>query len=92
MMLPPSEKMFSAVIKPDSTMVKATLRDGRSAILFGVLSLLPQLCFSSIISVDETNVCPKLASNGLVSNESILVPTNFLEEIFVQLVSKNERC
>ena len=92
MILPPRDIIFSAIIKLDSTMVKATLRDGRSAILFGVLSLLPQLCFSSIISVDETNVCPKLASNGLVSNESILVPTNFLEEIFVQLVSKNERC
>ena len=49
-------------------------------------------CFSSIVSVDETNACPKLVSNGLVSNESILVPTNFLKEIFVQLVSKNERC
>ena len=59
-------------------MVKATLRDGRSAILFGVLSLLPQLCFSSIISVDETNVCPKLVSNGLVSNEVYWFPLIFL--------------
>ena len=66
MMLPPSEKMFSAVIKPDSTMVKATLRDGRSAILFGVLSLLLQLLlFFLFFSVDETNVYPKLASNVL---------------------------
>ena len=72
-------------------MVKATLRDGRSAILFGVLSLLPQLCFSSIISVDETNVCPKLASNGLCQMKYIGSHL-FSEEIFVQLVSKNERC
>ena len=47
-------------------MVKATLRDGRSAILFGVLSLLLQLLlFFLFFSVDETNVCPKLASNVL---------------------------
>ncbi|RMX54207.1 hypothetical protein pdam_00013635, partial [Pocillopora damicornis] len=47
MMLPARDIIFSAIIKLDSTMVKATLRD-----------------------VDETNVCPKLASNGLVSNET----------------------
>ena len=37
-------------------------------------------CFSSIISVDETDACAKLVSNGLVSNESILVPTNFMRK------------
>ncbi|RMX54208.1 hypothetical protein pdam_00013634 [Pocillopora damicornis] len=47
MMLPPRDIIFSAIIKPDSTMVKATLRN-----------------------VDETNACPKLVSNGLVSNET----------------------
>ena len=78
MMLPPRDRIFSAIIKPDSTMVKATLRDGRSAILFGVLSLLLQLLlFFLFFSVDETNVYPKLASNVLGWNESMLVPTNF---------------
>ena len=37
-------------------------------------------CFSSYIAVDETNVYPKLVSNRLVSNESIMVPTDFLRK------------
>ena len=64
-------------------MVKATLRDGRSTILFEVLSLLPQLLlFVYYFSWFLIGLCEmKICWLPLIS-----------EETFAQLVPQNERC